>query len=188
MFLFYITATKQYILHTGDFRAAECVIFNPMLSNIKLDMLYLDTTYCDAYYKFERQEKIISLGVSTIVSELKKYPQSLIVCGSYTIGKERIFVSIAQSINSKICVKREKKRILDCINDVEISKRLTLDPKETNLHVLPMGSLNMKDLVAYLDEFPQYNRIIGIKPTGWTHNSDSGLSVESKRENAIIYG
>lgn len=188
MFLFYFKDTKRYILHTGDFRASQTVINDKMLQNISIDTLYLDTTYCDSYYKFECQENIIALGVKTVCDELLKYPNSLIICGSYTIGKERIFISIANKINAKICVKKDKKSILDCLEDSELSSKLTLNPNETNLHVLPMRYLNMKDLIEYLATFPSYKRIIAIKPTGWTHNSDSGLNVESKKPNAIIYG
>jgi DNA cross-link repair 1A protein len=188
MFLFYLKHTKQYILHTGDFRASEKVVMNPFLSNIKISVLYLDTTYCDSYYKFESQDKIIALGVQTVKAELKKYPKSIVVCGSYTIGKERVFVEIAKEIKSKIFVKRDKKRIIECLDDEFLSAQATLDPNETNLHVLPMGQMNLKDLACYLAGFPNYNRIIGIKPTGWTHTSDSGLTVDSKKDNTIIYG
>ena len=46
----------------------------------------------------------------------------------------------------------------------------------------------MNDLTEYLGKFPAYKRIIAIKPTGWTHNSDSSLNVDSKKPNAILYG
>lgn len=188
MFLFYFTDTRQYILHTGDFRAGTSVIEDPMLQNINIDTVYLDTTYLDSYYKFESQEIVINLGVKTIQEELKKYPDSLIICGSYTIGKERVFTSIADQIGSKIYVKREKKKILDCLMDSKLKSKLTLNPNETNLHVLPMNILAINDLIEYLANFPVYKRVIAIKPTGWTHNSDSSLNVICKRPNAIIYG
>jgi DNA cross-link repair 1A protein len=188
MFLFYFTDTKRYILHTGDFRAGASVIENPLLQNINIDIVYLDTTYLDSYYKFESQEIVIQLGVKTIKEELKKYPNSLIICGSYTIGKERVYTSLADEIGCKIYVKREKKKILDCLDDEKLKSKLTLDPNETNLHVLPMNILNMNDLTEYLAKFPVYKRVIAIKPTGWTHNSDSSLNVDSKKTNAIIYG
>ena len=188
MFLFYFKNTKQYILHTGDFRAATSVIENPMLQCINIDVVYLDTTYLDSYYKFEPQDVVIAVGVKTIKDELKKYPNSLIICGSYTIGKEKVFTSIADEIGVKIYVKSEKKKILDCLNDEKLKLKLTLDPKETCLHVLPMNILNLNDLTEYLAKFPTYKRVIGIKPTGWTHNSDASLNVEAKKHNAIIYG
>jgi len=43
-------------------------------------------SYCDSFYKFLPQTKVISLGVDLVLSELKKEPKALIVCGSYTIG------------------------------------------------------------------------------------------------------
>ena len=63
------------------------MIENTLLQNINIDQVYLDTTYLDSYYKFESQDIVIKLGVKTIKEELKKYPDSLVICGSYTIGK-----------------------------------------------------------------------------------------------------
>jgi DNA cross-link repair 1A protein len=188
MFLFYLRDTKKFILHTGDCRADDSVIENPIFKGIQIDTIYLDTTYCDSYYKFPPQKEIVRMGVELVKSELKKYPKSLIVCGSYTIGKERIFASIASELNAKICVSRDKKNIIDCLEDKQLASAVTLNPNETNLHVVQMGQLNMKDLKEYLTKFPHFERVIAIKPTGWTHNSDSGISVDSKTHNMILYG
>lgn len=188
MFLFLLVKSNKYILHTGDCRADQSVIVDPILNQVKIDTVYLDTTYCDSYYTFTPQKKIIQMGIDLVKQELKKYPQTLIVCGSYTIGKERIYTGIAYDLDIKICVTRDKFNILECIEDKQLMKYLTLNPNETRLHVLPMSYLNLKDLGEYLDKYPQYNRIIAIKPSGWTHNSDSDLTCEQKNTRAFLYG
>lgn len=52
-----------------------------------------------------------------------------------------------------MCVTREKLNILTCLEDKKLNKMLTLDPNETNLHVVSMGLLNIKvrqnDLCIY---------------------------------------
>ena len=55
---------------------------------------YPETRYCDSFYKFLPQSRIVSLGVELVMNELEKQPKALIVCGSYTIGKERVFLGI----------------------------------------------------------------------------------------------
>jgi DNA cross-link repair 1A protein len=94
MFLFkiYQYGKYKYILHTGDFRASDELIRDVMLKNIKIDTVYLDTTYCDSYYRFLPQTKAISLGAEFCFKELVKYPKALFVCGSYSVGKERVFL------------------------------------------------------------------------------------------------
>ncbi|CAN0437356.1 unnamed protein product, partial [Ectocarpus sp. 13 AM-2016] len=47
-------------LHTGDFRAAESVCRNPVVTSLKgrLDSLYLDTTYCGPRHTFPDQSEV----------------------------------------------------------------------------------------------------------------------------------
>lgn len=76
--------------------------------------------------------------------ELLVRPKTLVVCGSYLIGKERIFIAIAEKLQVKIYVTRDKFNTMNCFDDSKLSKMLTLDPKQTNLHVLSMCHLNIK--------------------------------------------
>ena len=50
--------------------------------------------------------------------------------------------AIAEDLNCRVCVTREKKAILDCLEDPALEKRLTLDPRQAKVHVLPMRQLN----------------------------------------------
>lgn len=49
-------------------------------------------SYCDPTYAFPPQGEVIDFTVSLVLRELQRTPDTLIVCGSYTIGKERIFI------------------------------------------------------------------------------------------------
>lgn len=50
------------------------------------------TSYCDENYCFLPQDQVVRLGVETVKRELAVNPKALIVCGTYTIGKERVFI------------------------------------------------------------------------------------------------
>ena len=144
MFLFRFKKTGKYALHTGDFRASYELVMSDMLRSIKIETVHLDTTYCDSYYKFLPQSKVIQIGVDLALKEIKKEPKTLICCGSYTIGKERIFIAIAEALNIKIFVTRDKMRVIECLENEKLKNMVTLNSNETNLHVLPMGKLNIK--------------------------------------------
>jgi DNA cross-link repair 1A protein len=79
-----------------------------------------------------------------------------VVCGCYTIGKERIFIAIAELLDIKICVTREKMKIIECLDNEKLIKRVTLDPKETFLHVLPIGQLNIKVFISNYFVYESY--------------------------------
>jgi hypothetical protein len=44
MFLFRFKKTGKYVLHTGDFRAADDLVNNNIFKNVKIDTIHLDTT------------------------------------------------------------------------------------------------------------------------------------------------
>ncbi|XP_050397271.1 DNA cross-link repair 1A protein isoform X1 [Patella vulgata] len=161
----------RLILHTGDYRAHPSMEGYPELINNKINDLYLDTTYCNPDYAFPYQQDVIDFAIKIANKTMKINPNTCIVCGTYTIGKERVFKAIAKAINSKVCVKKDKKGIIDCLEDEELNKMVTLNPEEALVHVLPMKLLNFNSLSDYLRKNKQFSSILVFEPTGWTHNN-----------------
>ena len=91
MFLFKIISTQQIMLHCGDFRACPAMEEYPSLWNNKVDKVYLDTTYCRPEYDFPNQADAVSSAIDLIHQHLKIHPKTLIVCGTYTVGKTIYF-------------------------------------------------------------------------------------------------
>lgn len=183
----------KIILHTGDFRADSVMEDYAALKNVKIHQLYLDTTYCNSSYTFPSQKEVLDLSVSLSLSALQENPKTLIVVGSYTIGKEKVFLAIAETVKSKIGVTKEKKRILDCQENSHLNKLVSLNMDECMVHVVKMNSLNYKSLSQHLAKYKaKFDRILAFKPTGWTHSdknkSLSDIRPSLNRENIILYG
>ena len=87
MFLFKIISTQQIILHCGDFRACPAMEEYPSLWNNRVDKVFLDTTYCRPEYDFPSQGDAVSTSIELIHNHLQIHPKTLVVCGTYTIGK-----------------------------------------------------------------------------------------------------
>ncbi|XP_052772255.1 DNA cross-link repair 1A protein-like isoform X1 [Mya arenaria] len=192
LILFKLKERKVY-LHTGDFRACREMESYPELQNLRVSSLYLDTTYCDPQYLFPPQSDVIQFTVKLAREVVHQNPKTLVVCGSYTIGKERIFVAIAEALDCRICVTSDKKTVLDCLEDVELSRRSVVGWTHSRLHVLPMNKLKYQGLKDHLRQHGRsYDRVLAFEPTGWTHSKKKialeDIKPKFNKDGITLYG
>ncbi|XP_061563827.1 DNA cross-link repair 1A protein [Cololabis saira] len=168
MMLFFLP-DGQTVLHTGDFRADPSMETYPELLGRRVQTLYLDTTYCSPEYTFPRQEEVISFAANTAFELVTLNPRTLVVCGSYSVGKEKVFLALAEVLGSKVCLSRDKYNTMCCLESEQVKERITTDWKGARVHVLPMMHLTLKKLQDHLARFSsQYDQLVAFKPTGWT--------------------
>ncbi|NXA72036.1 DCR1A protein, partial [Thryothorus ludovicianus] len=161
MILFYLPS-GAVILHTGDFRADPSMERYPALMGQQIHTLYLDTTYCSPEYTFPSQQEVIKFAVNIAFETVTLNPRTLVVCGTYSIGKEKVFLGILISylMGLSICW-------FFCV-------------------------FFLQGLQDHLSKFSEnFDQILAFKPTGWTY-SDSCLSLEDikpqTRGKITIYG
>ncbi|KAG8881445.1 hypothetical protein FRB97_009571 [Tulasnella sp. 331] len=116
----------------------------------------------------------------------KREKRPLVVIGTYSIGKERIVKAVAQIISSKIYCDLKKRKILLCQDDPELHSLLTNDPHAAQVHLLPLGSINMEKLEPYYSKYrDSFTHIIGFRPTGWMYSAPSGTDLVPNIPNLI---
>ena len=94
----------------------------------------------------------------------------LVVCGTYSIGKERICVAIAKALNTKIFASASKIRIFKQLDDPELSALLTSDPLEAQVHMQMLMEIRAETLQEYLNGYkPHFSHIAGFRPSGWNY-------------------
>ncbi|KAJ1861873.1 repair protein PSO2 SNM1 [Coemansia sp. RSA 989] len=95
----------------------------------------------------------------------------LFVVGSYTIGKERLFIEIAQRLGARIYVAAAKRRMLECMGSRSLLQMLS-DSMSAQVHVVEMSRVNMRGLTEYLEmaqKHAPFSSIVAFRPTGWSH-------------------
>lgn len=118
---------KERILHTGDFRYNSKKML-PILKNYKFDKIYLDTTYISPVWNFTPKNELLELVSTFLQSKLlptvmndwfhknnliqktldsfftvsidNKTVKTIIVLGSYTIGKEFLAAGLSEKFNN----------------------------------------------------------------------------------------
>lgn len=179
------------VLHTGDFRA-DPSMERSLLACHQVHTLYLDTTYCSPEYTFPSQQDVIQFAINAAFEAVTLNPRALIVCGTYCIGKEKVFLAIADVLGSKVGMSQEKYKTLQCFNIPEVSSLITTDMCSTLVHLLPMMQINFKGLQNHLKKCGgKYNQIVAFRPTGWTHsNSITSIAdiTPQTKGNISIYG
>lgn len=178
MFLFEVG--KRRILHVGDFRWNRELMtkYAPLRAfstlQYRLDDLFLDTTYCDEKYTLPTQADAIQATIEVAEREWQQSKtrggRALFLFGAYTIGKERIYLSVAEHLRCKVYVDKSRYRVLSALNwPRERMSMLTTNKDESCLWVVSLYHINFKKMQNYLggsDKIfskKKYDRIVGFR-------------------------
>lgn len=175
MFVFILEDGTTH-LHSGDLR------YTPDMNRFltyKISNLYLDTTYCDPKYVFPTQTKAISEVVKVVKSHWEDQG-ALFLIGTYTIGKERVAVDLANRFKCKIGVTGSKMKILE---QTALDHSLFSIDTDCRIRLVSMQTLGWKSLddletTILRTEDSVYTRIIAFRPTGWAFSKGSSITTK----------
>lgn len=121
-------------------------------------------------------------------SKSPKRGRLLVVVGTYSIGKERICVGIAKALNSKIYAPANKQRICAALEDPELNKLLTKDPRAANVHMTPLFEIRADTLDDYLRDYADtFSRCVGFRPSGWNYRPPNSRFTESPAVQTVLH-
>ncbi|CAH8392369.1 unnamed protein product [Eruca vesicaria subsp. sativa] len=179
-------ANGKAVLHTGDFRYSEDML-NYLIGS-PVSSLVLDTTYCNPQYDFPKQEAVIQFVVEAIQAEAFN-PKTLFLIGSYTIGKERLFLEVARVLREKIYINPAKLKLLECLGfSKEDMQWFTVKEEESHIHVVPLWTLaSFKRLKHIATRYTsRYSLIVAFSPTGWTSGKSKKKSPGRRLQQGTI--
>ncbi|KAI1177547.1 DRMBL-domain-containing protein [Nemania sp. FL0916] len=104
----------------------------------------------------------------------------LVVCGTYSIGKERICKAIAQALGTKIFASPSKIKICSQLGDPELTALMTSNPREAQVHMQMLMEIRAETLQDYLASYkPHFTRIVGFRPSGWNFRPSTSAAAKS---------
>lgn len=112
----------------------------------------------------------------------------LVICGTYSIGKERICMGIAKALDCKIWAPRGKQRICAALEDPELMVRMTDDPREAQIHMQMLMEIRAETLQDYLNGYkPYFSRVVGFRPSGWNYRPPNSRFIDSPSIPTILH-
>ena len=187
-----LSESKTVHLHTGDMRYHPRFQNYPLLAQStmqkRLDLVYLDTTYCHPKHDFQAQEDAVDTIAAQTKELLSEEKKTLVLLSCYSIGKEKVLLEASKRSNQKIYVSEKKWKMLRCIQPHENSEneeqhesteeeelanilsKCTKDPSGSDLHVIPMGLAgemwpyfqpNYQKLAKYVEDLSLNNSMVG---------------------------
>ncbi|XP_028110503.1 5' exonuclease Apollo-like isoform X1 [Camellia sinensis] len=153
------------MLYTGDFRwettSKRAEIGRSMLlsalGNDKVDILYLDNTYCNPSYSFPSRE--VAAQQLQVVDVIASHPEHDIIIGIDSLGKEDLLLHIAQALKIKIWVWPERLQIMHLLGFHDI---FTTKVSLTRVRAVPRYSFR----IDTLEGLNMMRPTIGIMPSG----------------------
>ncbi|XP_058210720.1 uncharacterized protein LOC131323105 isoform X2 [Rhododendron vialii] len=151
------------MLFTGDFRweptSTRAQIGRSMLLNAigndKVDILYLDNTYCNPSYSFPSRE----VAAKQVVDVIASHPKHDIIIGIDSLGKEDLLIHIARVLKIKIWVWPERLQIMHLLGFHDV---FTTKTSLTRVRAVPRYSFSIETLEGLNEMRPT----IGIMPSG----------------------
>lgn len=132
-------------LHTGDLRYCPAMKLYPALQNVKIDRLYLDTTYAHPKHTFMAQDESIHRIVTLATQFLTENPEDgIIFMSAYNLGKERVIFALNDALQVPVFMDADKIRIISQIDgglERVQSGQFTSNPHGAKIHICSMGFL-----------------------------------------------
>ncbi|KAH8893797.1 DRMBL-domain-containing protein [Thozetella sp. PMI_491] len=111
----------------------------------------------------------------------------LVVCGTYSIGKERICKAIALALKTKIFASPAKIRICKQLGDPELAALLTSNPREAQVHMQMLMEIRAETLADYLSTYhADFGRIVGFRPSGWNYRPEGGRAINANLQPSAL--
>jgi DNA cross-link repair 1A protein len=112
--------------------------------------------YIGGNYTFPTQDTVIKSICDFCSEEIRKNPKTLFLCGTYTIGKEKVWKALAEKLDRKVWAPTFERKIIECLTDRDLLSLLGTKESECQIHVVSMKLVNSQ--VRFIVFFTLYSQ------------------------------
>lgn len=117
-------------------------------------------------------------SILTAIEETEKFllknigQKFLVIVGTYVVGKEKVWHTLATRFGFRVWLEEKRRQAVECMEDAKLLEVLCADPRDAQLHVLPLGKLTYDYVVQYMSQFErEFTHVLALRPSGWEVNS-----------------
>ncbi|KAH9509337.1 5' exonuclease Apollo [Bulinus truncatus] len=154
--MFYFEGRFGNIFYTGDFRVSSEIVNICRELSKKVDLLYLDNTYCSPKYSFPSREKCFQ----EILDIIGRHPNHNVIIGVRKLGKEQLLGQLGENLNETITVSDEMYRLYNEMFSTNVFTAVGLCQESTRISTTTVDTIQIR-----LKEFKMISPTIGIIPS-----------------------
>ena len=135
------------------------------------------------------QADVIARTVELVAEFVTRRPDTAVLVGAYSVGKERIFKALAEELDARLWTSAARSEVWKCLRDPGLIERKVVNRGEARVQVVDNKMVNWGGLAKESDRVGElFRHVLGVKPTGWTHGKGQAKEASLARLRIVTRG
>ena len=140
-------------------------------------------------YDLPSQGDVIARTVELVAEFVTRWPDTAVLVGAYSVGKERIFKALAKELDARLWTTSARSEVWKCLRDPGLLERKVDNREEARVQVVDNKMISWGGLARESGKVGElFRHVLGVKPTGWTHGKGQAKETSLARLRIVTKG
>ena len=132
---------------------------------------------------------MIARTVELVAEFVTRWPDTAVLVGAYSVGKERIFKALAKELDARLWTTSARSEVWKCLRDPGLLERKVVNREEARVQVVDNKMISWGGLARESGKVGElFRHVLGVKPTGWTHGKGQAKETSLARLRIVTKG